>query len=317
MKKLLGLASAMVCLAHFGPALAQEEIPLWPGKAPGTESWTMPETVTKTPRGRSISNVSQPTLTAYLPEKSKATGTAVVFAPGGGLRGLGIDDALVGWLRDHGIATFVLKYRVLQAPPRPMRPPPPPSDGAARPAGPRGIGGGQPEIPLQTLLKTANANPVPDDEKMTEVLHMAVADAQQALRLVRKNAARWNVKPDKVGFLGISAGGGVAVGTAMAEAGDAYPNFIISLFGPSLQDINVPEHAPPLFMAVTQDHWNVTNGLLALFVKWKEAGKPAELHVYDKLSGRIGMETTNTPVDSWRDRAMDWLKAHGFAPKGE
>jgi dienelactone hydrolase len=308
MKRLLGLAGTILCIAHVGAAFAQEELPLWPGKAPGTELWTLPETVTETPRGRNIVNVSQPTLTAYLPEPSKATGTGVILAPGGGLRVLGIDDALIDWLRDQGIATFVLKYRVLQAP----LPPPRPKEGAASAVPP--VFGGE-EMTLQSLLATANANPSPDDAKLTEVLHMAVADAQQALRLVRKNAEKWRVKADKLGFLGISAGGGVAVGTAMAEAGDAYPNFIISLFGPALQDINVPNHAPPLFLAVTQDHWNVTNGLIALFAKWKEAGKPAELHIYDKLSGPIGMVKTDTPVDSWRGLMIEWLITHGFAPR--
>lgn len=308
MKKLIGLTVTAICFAHLAPAFAQEEIPLWPGKAPGTESWTLPESVSQTPRGRIVANVSQPTLTVFLPDRAKATGTAVIFAPGGALRFLGLDDELIEWLRDQGIAAFVLKYRVLQAPP-----PAQSSGNAERPSapGPRGFGG-QSEISVAKLLETANANPSPDDPKMTEVLHMAVADAQQALRLVRKNAAQWNVKPDKVGFLGISAGGGVALGTAMGPAGDAYPNFIISLFGPALQDIDVPEHAPPLFMAVTQDHWNVTNGLIALFVKWKQAGKPAELHIYDKLSGPVGMAKTNTPVDSWKDLVKNWLAVHGF-----
>lgn len=312
MKKPIGVACAALWLGCLSPALAQEEIPLWEGKAPGTESWVLPETVTQTPRGRIVANVSQPTLTAFLPERAKATGTAVIVAPGGALRFLGLDDELIEWLRGQGIAAFLLKYRVLQVPPAPA------SAGAERPsaAGPNAVGN-QAEIPLPALLETANANPMPDDPKMTEVLHMAVADAQQALRLIRRNAERWHVKPDKVGFLGISAGGGVALGTAMGPAGDAYPNFIVSLFGPALQDIAVPEHAPPLFMAVTQDHWNVTNGLIALFVKWKQAGKPAELHIYDKTSGPVGMQQTNTPVDSWRELVKNWLAAHGFAAKPE
>jgi hypothetical protein len=202
MKKLIGLTVTAICFAHLAPAFAQEEIPLWPGKAPGTESWTLPESVSQTPRGRIVANVSQPTLTVFLPDRAKATGTAVIFAPGGALRFLGLDDELIEWLRDQGIAAFVLKYRVLQAPP-----PAQSSGNAERPSapGPRGFGG-QSEISVAKLLETANANPSPDDRKMTEVLHMAVADAQQALRLVRKNAAQWNVKPDKVGFLGISAG---------------------------------------------------------------------------------------------------------------
>ena len=60
----------------------------------------------------------------------------------------------------------------------------------------------------------------------------------------------WRIDPARVGIMGFSAGGGIAVGTALAERSDASPDFLVSLYGPSLQDVNVPAHAPPLFIAV-------------------------------------------------------------------
>jgi Sulfatase/alpha/beta hydrolase fold len=116
---------------------------------------------------------------------------------------------------------------------------------------------------------------------LREVLHMGIADAQQALRLARRNTAAWRIDPARVGIMGFSAGGGIAVGTSLAERSDGSPDFLVSLYGPSLQDVNVPAHAPPLFIAVGSSHFNVTNGCLALFAAWKAAGKPAEIHVYD------------------------------------
>ena len=82
---------------------------------------------------------------------------------------------------------------------------------------------------------------------------MGVADAQQALRLARRNAASWRIDPARVGIIGFSAGGGVAVGTALAARSDASPDFLVSVYGPSLQDVDVPPHAPPLFIAVGFD----------------------------------------------------------------
>ena len=77
------------------------------------------EVVTENGSGRSswiaISNVHNPTITPYLPAADKATGIAVVVAPGGGHRLLAIshEGYDVGqWLADHGIAAFVLKYRL-------------------------------------------------------------------------------------------------------------------------------------------------------------------------------------------------------------
>jgi dienelactone hydrolase len=287
-------------------AQAQEELRLWPGKAPGSERWTDVEEVTTSPSGsRTITNVSEPTLTVYLPEPAKAHGTAVVVVPGGGLRMLSIDDsgvAVAKWMNERGIAAFVLKHRVL-----------PRSSPSWRIQVPKPEPGKR--LPPEIEIRNANTNPSPEDKELTEVLDMAIADAQRALKLVRDNAKKWRVDPAKVGIMGFSAGGGVGIGTALAPPGDSYPDFLISVFGPSLQDVNVPPHAPPLFMAVGQMHWNVTNGLVALFAKWKEAEKPAELHIYDMISGGVGMIPRGTPSDLWLDSLEAWLQVRGFAPK--
>jgi len=271
-----------------------QEIRLWPGKAPGSESWSVSESVTTSPSGdRTVSNVSDPTLTVFLPDPANATGAAIVIAPGGALRLLALDNEgarVAEWLNSRGIAAFVLKYRTLQA----------------SPAGARGGATG----PRQELeIRNANANPEPDNAALAEVLRMSVADAQQALKLVRRNSASWRVDPARVGIMGFSAGGGVAIGTALAERSDASPDFLISLYGPSLMDVNVPANAPPLFIAVGATHFNVTNGCLALFAAWKAAGKPAELHIYDQVSAGFGMSKRGLPVDNWIDRLHDWLVA--------
>jgi acetyl esterase/lipase len=257
----------------------------------------VPEAVTTAPNGdRTVSNVSDPTLTVFLPDPAIATGTAVVLAPGGALRVLGIDGNgthVARWLNARGIAAFVLKYRTLQQ--------------AAGGGGPRAGGAGGPRQEIE--IRNANANPAPDDAALTEVLQMAVADAQQAFKLIRRNAAQWRVDPARVGIMGFSAGGGVAVGTAMAPKSDAYPDFLMSIYGPALQDVHPPEYAPPLFVAVGATHSNVTSGCIALFQVWKAAGKPAEMHVYDGVSGGFGISDRGRPVDGWIDRAYEWMVA--------
>ena len=90
----------------------------------------------------------------------------------------------------------------------------------------------------------------------------------------------------------------------------ASADFLISVYGPSLQDVNVPADAPPLFVAVGSNHFNVTNGCLALFAEWKKAGKPAEIHVYDQVSGGFAMSKRGLPVDTWPDRLLDWMQLH-------
>jgi len=292
---------AGIALSSVAPAQAQMEIRLWPDGAPGSERWSIPESVVTSPSGdRVITNVSDPTVTVFLPEATVATGAAVLIAPGGALRVLGFDNEgvkVAEWLNERGIAAFVLKYRTLQQEPSAPRGPlpgmPPPG------AGPR----------QELVIVNANANPAPGDAALTEVLDLAVADAQAAFRLIRDNASDWRIDPNRVGIIGFSAGGGVAVGTALAARSDASPDFLVSVYGPSLQDVNVPEHAPPLFVAVGSTHFNVTNGCLALFAAWKAAGKPAEIHVYDGVSAGFGMTKRGQPVDGWTDRLYEWLVA--------
>src|SRR5687767_14692666 len=105
---------ATMLAASAALAQASQEIRLWPGKAPGSESWTVAETTTTSPAGgRTISNVSDPSVTVFLPPATMATGAAVVVAPGGALRALAWDNEgvkVAEWLNSKGIAALVLKY---------------------------------------------------------------------------------------------------------------------------------------------------------------------------------------------------------------
>lgn len=280
------------------------ELRLWPDGAEGSEDWSFPEQVTSgRGGGRIVTNVSDPTLTVFLPDPAVATGTAIVIAPGGALRALSFDNEgveVAEWLNSKGIAGFVLKYRTLQQDPDAPRRPVPGMPAAG--AGPR----------EELVIRNANANPAPDDDALNEVLELAIADAREALRLVRANAEEWGIDPSRVGIMGFSAGGGVAVGAALAEKSEASPDFLVSLYGPSLMDVFPPEHAPPLFIAVGATHFNVTNGCLALFAAWKAAGKPAEIHVYDGVSAGFGMTARGLPVDRWTDRLHEWLLARNL-----
>lgn len=287
-----------VALALCASALgaAPIELRLWPGKAPGSENWSVPESISERGGSRIAINVTDPTLTVYLPDPSKSTGAAIIVAPGGALQALSIDSEgtkVAEWLNEKGIAAFVLKYRLRQQQPgagRTFAPPPGPRE--------------------ELKIVHGNANPAPGDAVLDEVLRMGIADAQQALRLVRKNAGQWRIDPKRVGLMGFSAGGGVSVGAVLADEPGASADFLISVYGPSLQDVIVPADAPPLFVAVGSNHFNVTNGCLALFAEWRKAGKPAEIHVYDQVSGGFAMSKRGLPVDTWPDRLLDWMQLH-------
>src|SRR5258708_4872053 len=111
------IASLLVLVAASSRAQsAPKEILLWPGGAPGSEGKIGDEKVRITEGGdHVVSNIHKPSITPFLPAPDKASGCAVIIAPGGGHRELWIDHEgynVARWLSEHGTAAFVLKYRL-------------------------------------------------------------------------------------------------------------------------------------------------------------------------------------------------------------
>jgi acetyl esterase/lipase len=288
-------ASALQAQATAQPAtLAQGQvIAIWEDVAPGSQTGTQTE---QTGRQSVIRNVDQYTLTAYLPEESKANGTAVIVCPGGAFRALSWMDEgvrVAQWLNQQGIAAFVLRYHLLGA-------------SSGRPSFPMA------QIPRNLEIKNANANPEPGNKELAQVVSLATEDGRQAIRIVRQNAKQWNVNPRRIGIMGFSAGGGVAVGSVLDSEPEERPDFVATLYGPALVDVHVPADAPPLFIAVAADHLPVSTGCVALYTVWKAAGKSAELHVYSHGRAGFGMRQQGLPSDTWTERFHDWLKVQGF-----
>ncbi|MBI5800634.1 MAG: alpha/beta hydrolase, partial [Verrucomicrobia bacterium] len=112
----IALAALLLPAALFAAELPKE-IPLWHNGAPGSEGKTEKELQVKNAAGdvTSVSRIHNPSLTPYLPAPGKASGCAVLVIPGGGHRVLAIahEGYNVGeWLRERGIAAFVLKHRL-------------------------------------------------------------------------------------------------------------------------------------------------------------------------------------------------------------
>ena len=117
----------MLVLLHPPRANAAEPVAilLWPHGVPGaegklSEGKSAVETVRVNENGEHIvSGIRQPSITPYLPDRGNATGAAVIIAPGGGHKELWMDHegyAVAKWLSDHGVAAFILKYRLAREP---------------------------------------------------------------------------------------------------------------------------------------------------------------------------------------------------------
>jgi endo-1,4-beta-xylanase len=278
-------ASAPAESAHPAP------IALWPNGAPGSETRKdEPEQVSYRQEPDIVFpvvfNIQNPSITPFLPAKGKATGAAVIIAPGGGHMFLTIDREgydLAKWLADRGIAAFVLKYRL------------------ARDQSGEG-----------STYKT-NVEPV--------------ADGQRAIRLVRSRAAEWGVNPHHIGILGFSAGGAPALGSALhfdqgnpaaadaVERQSSRPDFHALIYAEVPRgDIEVPKDAPPAFFTVAFDDTPKVGALANLFLKYKAANVPTEVHIYNRGGHGFGVRTDRPemPISTWPARLVDWLGDTGM-----
>src|SRR5262245_66103873 len=114
----IAFAQTVLLMILAAPTYAQQPvIPLYPGVAPGSENAKQKEVSFVNPDKQTrIRNVTQPTLTAYLPERGKANGTAIIVAPGGGFMHLAMEKEgsdMARWLQARGVVAFVLKYRLM------------------------------------------------------------------------------------------------------------------------------------------------------------------------------------------------------------
>jgi dienelactone hydrolase len=295
----LGMAIPSPVTCQVAPA------PLYDGPAPGSEGWTQARTEVRRGDAVSVYNTSQPRYLLHLPSPETASGAAVVMLPGGGLRTLGmgaaLDDEVEAFVA-RGIAVLVLEYRTLQLSAADV-------ERAAAPAPPMPANAPPARFPRMAIVN-GNANPAPGNAALAEVLRLATADAQAALTLLHERAAEWNLDPGRIGVMGTSAGGGVAFGALLDRAAPAQarPDFLISIYGPALQDVATWDGAPPLFLAVEAEHGAVTDGLIEAFRIWNEAYQSAELHIYQ-------VPNFTMTVDLWGPRLFDWMRDRAILPR--
>ena len=262
------------------------EIPLWPNGAPGSEGKMAKEIVVISASGeQSVSGIHNPSITIYLPAKDKATGAAVLVIPGGGHRVLAITHEgynVAQWLSERGIAAFVLKHR---------------------------------------LARETNST--------YKVEVHGLADTQRAIRLVRSRATEWGVDPARVGVLGFSAGGelaalasmrydsGVEGATDAIDRQNSKPDFQALIYPGSSGIITPTKDSPPAFLACGyKDRPDISEGLADVYLLFKKAGVPTDLHIFAGAGHGFGLRASNhAPVGAWPERFREWLDERGFLVK--
>src|SRR5690349_1005697 len=245
------------------------------GPLPGAKN---PESWHSQYGSRFARNVTVATLTPFLPDPAKASGAAIVIAPGGGFRTLSMENE--GWnvaraLAERGVAAFVLKYRLVQTP-----------------ADLPGF-----EQSMREMFSATARSPRPDPEKAMAGLTPQIADARAAFALIRKRSAEWHVDPNRIGMVGFSAGAMLTMATTLAGE-EAKPAFIGNIYGP-LAPVTVPANAPPLFIALAADDPFFANGGYGLIDSWKAAKGPVEFNFFEQGGNGFGMFPKERKRTGW------------------
>jgi acetyl esterase/lipase len=269
-------------------AMATKGINIWPGVAPGSEQWKQKETTLGSGPMQRIVNVTTPTLTAYMPDPAKAKGTAVIIAPGGGFIFLGTDThEIAEWLADRGLAAFVLKYRTVQL-------------------------DGQNEAQLNQSGGARFGAQLRDHALIAEDGKYGIADGIQAIKVVREHAAEWGVSPDRIVFMGFSAGGMITEYTAVNPDASARPNYAAPIYGAPFPVPPIPKGLPPFFMEMAQDDTLAGPQIVAFYDALKAAGYKPEFHIYNHGGHGWGVRKQGTTSDHWLEEFYWWLEAQGL-----
>ena len=293
------LLLALSCLGAV-PQAGPQGVDVWPGKAPddagipGEEKFRemlkngKPYEVGGKPT-KWLTNVTRPTLTIYRPPKDKDTGASMLICPGGGYHNLGWDvegEEIAGWLNSIGITGILLKYRC-----------------------PRRPGDVKGEPPLGPLK-----------------------DAQRAVSLVRHKAAEWGLDPAKIGMVGFSAGGHLVGATAtnfekrvyesvdVVDQVSCRPDFAVMLYSGYFKvkeglspTTKAPPSAPPMFIVhATDDPVSEVEHSVTFYLAMRQAGVPAEMHLYATGGHGFGVRKVGLPCETWTERCVEWLRSRGI-----
>jgi acetyl esterase/lipase len=172
------------------------------------------------------------------------------------------------------------------------------------------------------------------DEVKDQPARRPLQDAQRAVSLVRSKAKEWGIDPQRIGIVGFSAGGHLAIATATSYEKRTYtpiddidniscrPDFAILVYPGYLKvkdkdelapALRIPSGTPPVFLAHGgADIISPPENSVLMYLALRRAGIPAELHVYAMAAHDFGVRPSDQPCSTWTESCAAWLRHQGF-----
>ena len=277
------LATLSLSLSVVKAEDAPAALPLWPHGAPGSEARVNePEKVDANGKGtNNVSNVHNPSITPYLPTKG-ATGIAVIIAPGGGHSKLCLGHeggALAEWFRDHGVAAFVLKYRLAREP---------------------------------GSTYTIQDHAMADARRAIRTVRSRAAE--WGIEPQKIGIMGFSAGGELAAFAAMENDPGKADAEDVIERASSRPDFQALIYPGTSDLFSAKKGMPPVFIACGfDDRKDISEGMATLYLKYKAAGVKAELHIFSGVGHGFGYRPDRTnAAGKWPERFMDWMEESGF-----
>lgn len=255
-------------------------IPLWPQGAPGSEARASePEKI----EGSNVCNVHNPSLTPYVPAAEKSTGTAVIICPGGGHAKLCLGHegyALAEWFRDHGIAAFVLKYRLSREP---------------------------------GSTYTLEGHAMDDTRRALRLVRSRAAEWH--LKSDRIGILGFSAGGELAAYAAMKSDAGKADSTDVIEQQSSRPDFHALIYPGKSATFTAEKGMPPVFIAAGySDRPDISEGMANVYLKYKAAGVKAEMHIFANAGHGFGYKADAKPsaASRWPQRFTEWLTDSGL-----
>jgi len=272
-------AAMLPLLMPHAHAAGEHEVQLlWPKGAPGSPAHISAEKTRVTDSGEHIvSNVHAPSITVYLPAQAKRTGSAVIVIPGGGHTELWMDHEgyrVAEFLADHGIAAFVLKYRLAHEP---------------------------------GSIYTVEKHSLADVQRAVRLVRSRSAD--WLLDPKRVGVMGFSAGGELAALAAWHFSSGAPDSGDPVERQSSRPNFQALMYPAIPPGLNFSPQTPPAFLlGGAEDVPAISQGLAELYLALRRAGGHAELHLYDGVGHGFGLRVSNTgPVAAWPQRFLEWL----------
>ena len=152
-----------------------------------------------------------------------------------------------------------------------------------------------------------------------------VLDGNRAMRLIRSRAQEWKIDPERIHFIGFSAGSSMARSVAAASGpGDpnaadpidrvnSRPHTLGMVYGAGRPTPNENlKSFPPTFLLAAAFDSGAANGSAQLFLDMNRAGGVAEIHIYQRGRHGFGAASTSPEFSPWMDGLKHFLTLNGF-----